>query len=405
MTEKIKNYSDKVLSELNVYDDDSFLYLNYPFCVNKCKFCSYRIHDYQVRASETYLKYINYEIDLIAQNINNFKFKNVHIGGGTPNLVSPDLLIKPLEKLVDFKNIDRFIVEIAPQSKEIMKKYIESLKKYDVTKIQLGVQTLNEKILKKERRCATKKMILDTFEVLNASKIIWSIDLMYGLSGDLDGERDFISELEEILEYKPFGAHIYYLRSEKENNFYNNNGPTISNYYGIFDEKIHFALENIFQKNHYKFIADEWCRGDNLKHALRTFCYNDKNKLLSEFLGIGLGSITMNSTNEYQNTKNLDDYIRQLDENKIPIFSFIDFKKNNFKAVMEFYFRIKSSQNLNIDNAARFFTKIEMKELFSLILWLKKRGVVFSIQNGIYYLQSPRNECVALMERFLEKKK
>ncbi len=202
---KIEKITKAIKNGVKNLTEDSFLYVHYPFCLNFCHFCLYKIHRYDKVMSDKFLKCYKREISLYAEALSGFKFRNIHIGGGTPSLVSPKLLTSPLNKLVNFKNLERFVMEVFPR--DDLADYLKELKRYNVSKIQLGIQTLNEKILKNENRLVSKKTILNSLKILSKSNLIWSVDLIYGFKNEDILGRDYVSELETILNFSPGGFH------------------------------------------------------------------------------------------------------------------------------------------------------------------------------------------------------
>ncbi|MBU1177461.1 radical SAM protein [Patescibacteria group bacterium] len=392
---------EKILRlELKKIRKDSLLYINYPFCSNFCNFCIYKPCLYNQFNSDEFLKYYNKEILLYADILNGFKFKNVHIGGGTPNLVSPELLIKPLEKLVDFNNLERFIVEILPC--DDFESYLEELKKYNVTKIQLGVQTLNDNILKQENRRTSRKVILDCLKTLAESDFIWSVDLMYGFRNELLYCNNRLNEFKQVLDFHPNGMHFYKLRAQQENNYY---GKKIHRY-STYQKKIDLLyFEKILRKRGYQKVYDEWCLGKNIEHAKISVCYNGYSGAFPSILGLGLMAKSHLRFGLGMNFKRLRLYKFLLDANMIPMRIFHNFKKTNIYPVFNIYTGIKRLSRFNLgrflDNNP--LTKAEEKELESVFSLFKKNYINYTYDGDELKIPKAQfSKCLYLLENYMK---
>ena len=355
----------------------SFLYINYPFCSNLCAYCIYKVHKYNTEQETLFFQDYNKEIDIYNDLCKN-KFNNLHIGGGTPNLADPEKLLGPLKKLVDFNNINRFVFEMFPMKN--MKEYLEELKKFNVTKIQLGVQTLNEGILKTENRPLTKERILESLKALSESGIIWSVDLIYGFKEEFN--RDTIKELQEILKFNPEGIHTYAIVGSEENNYYgnkNNSGRTKTENQDLK------AAHEYLAKTGYTLIKDEWCKGKNINHAEKTFCYDKRTGNYSHYFGIGPKACTFTRFFEYENVKDIKSYNNILTHNTLPISEGSLFLENHQYLLSLFYKLIEASGRFHLNKIlnSQDYSKKEKNKLKETIEILIQNNIQMKNEQGI----------------------
>jgi len=395
-----RNINSALKCELKNINKDTILYVNYPFCQNFCNFCIYKVHHYNQTDSNKFLKYYKKEISLYAKILKDFKFKNIHIGGGTPNLISPELLIKPLTKLVNFSNLERFIIEIFPCDN--FESYLKKLKKYNVTKVQLGVQTLNEKFLKQENRKVSKKTILNCLKILSKSNLIWSVDLMYGLKNESFCYDNRIAEFKDILAFRPHGVHFYKLRAQQENNYY---GKNIYNY-STYQKKIDLLpFERILREKGYRKVYDEWCLGKNIEHAQLSVCYNGHSGAFPNILGLGLQVKSHFRFGLAMSFRDLEIYRRLLSMGIIPIRTFHNFKETNIYPIFNIYTGIK---RLNRFNLGRFLnnnplTKAEEKELESVFRLFKNNHINYTYDGEKLIIPKAQfSKCLYLLENYMK---
>lgn len=390
-----------ITRNLKSIDRDFTLYVNYPFCVRRCRFCIYHIGKYSKGNSDIFLAYYKKEIRLYAEKLGNIKFRNLHIGGGTPNLVAPELLIGPLAELVDFGKIDNFVIEVSPSAD--LRAYVNQLKKFNPTKVMLGIQALDERILKGESRFVPLRLMHDNMEMLSGSGLSWSVDLIYGL--DSHGfTRNYISEIEGILKYRPSGFHLYNIRSQPENDFYHKKIRSQKRL--KFIDKFDFGqINDILRSNGYELIGDEWCSVSDKKNIrLAKKAARDYHE--SDAIGLGLGGRSRWDRIRYANTKNLDEYSSLLNKKKFPVKRFFDYGKELY-LVGEFLMEINESSGFNLQKALlsdRYSDK-EKSGLQKLLVHLRKAEIGL-LEHGqkILIPQKSWTKCIRGVEEYLKEK-
>jgi len=392
---EINNYVIKNLAK--AADNETTLYVNYPFCINRCKYCIYHIDKYSKDKSEQFLEYYNKEILLYANNLKDFRFRELHIGGGTPNLTEPEALIEPLGRLADFKKIKHFVLEIFP--KPNLKNYLEKIKKYHVTKIILGIQTLNGEILKNEHRYSAESVITECLQTLSKSRLSWSVDLIYGLAIG-NSARDYAKELKEIIKYKPSGFHLYNIRYQKQNEYYGKSqeADTGSKYMDLFD---YGEISNILKKNNYKLIGDEWCLLSDKKNAH----YARKDSLYygeAPTVGLGLGARSRSRYNSFINVKNLDDYCALIDGGNFPIEKLFDYK-NKYYIVANILLAVNQSSRFDLKTVPKDASDEELKEVRLMLDYLESKEIKAEVRGSeIIFPRGQWTETIDLIEKYLK---
>ena len=75
------------------------IYVHIPFCASKCKYCSFISKPASIFDMQKYLDYLLLEIENKSILFNKKICKSIYFGGGTPSLISDDLIQKILEKI------------------------------------------------------------------------------------------------------------------------------------------------------------------------------------------------------------------------------------------------------------------------------------------------------------------
>jgi oxygen-independent coproporphyrinogen III oxidase len=127
------------------------LYLHIPFCRKRCKFCYFRVYtDKNAREVETYTDALLKEVELYSRVrlIGGRPLTYVYFGGGTPSYLSAgqlrDLMTR-LQSILPWDGAEEVTFECEPGTLQQHK--LEALREMGVTRLSLGVENFDPKIL------------------------------------------------------------------------------------------------------------------------------------------------------------------------------------------------------------------------------------------------------------------
>ena len=159
----------------------SSAYVHIPFCTQICYYCDFSKVFIKNQPVDAYLEHLiqetrSYEIG---------KLRTLYIGGGTPTALSAQqlaYLLTELPKVMDLSEGEEFTIEANPGDLDPDK--IAVLKDSRVNRVSLGVQTFDNKMLKKIGRSHQEQDIYDNIRHLKQAGFDnISIDLIYALPG------------------------------------------------------------------------------------------------------------------------------------------------------------------------------------------------------------------------------
>ena len=159
----------------------SSAYVHIPFCTQICYYCDFSKVFIKNQPVDAYLEHLiqetrSYEIG---------KLRTLYIGGGTPTALSAQqlaYLLTELPKVMDLSVVEEFTIEANPGDLDPDK--IAVLKDSLVNRVSLGVQTFDNKMLKKIGRSHQEQDIYDNIRHLKQAGFDnISIDLIYALPG------------------------------------------------------------------------------------------------------------------------------------------------------------------------------------------------------------------------------
>ena len=159
----------------------SSAYVHIPFCTQICYYCDFSKVFIKNQPVDAYLEHLiqetrSYEIG---------KLRTLYIGGGTPTALSAQqlaYLLTELPKVMDLSEVEEFTIEANPG--DLNPDKIAVLKDSQVNRVSLGVQTFDNKMLKKIGRSHQEQDIYDNIRHLKQAGFDnISIDLIYALPG------------------------------------------------------------------------------------------------------------------------------------------------------------------------------------------------------------------------------
>lgn len=188
-------------------------YLHIPFCTKRCGYCSFNTAPDAPGAVARFLPALLGEVDLVALApwAGAFVLRSVFLGGGTPSLLPAEAMAQILERLRARFGISagaEVTVECNPES--VSRERLEGYRRAGVTRISLGVQSLDDRILPTLDRLHTAAQARAAFEAARAAGYAdVSVDLIYGLPGlDL---ATWERTVEHALDWKPDHLSAYAL--------------------------------------------------------------------------------------------------------------------------------------------------------------------------------------------------
>ena len=174
------------------------LYIHWPFCPYKCHFCPFVALAGQDAHMGRYHESIKKElIRFSEEQVNPVPLKTIYIGGGTPSTWPDELLLDTFDTLkhtFDMRLISEITIEANPGTVRL--EQIAVWQKAGITRISVGVQSLNDVVLQNLNRKQSAAQVRQLIQQLAGNFSSVSIDIIIGLPGVSDQEwRELIHEL------------------------------------------------------------------------------------------------------------------------------------------------------------------------------------------------------------------
>lgn len=346
------------------------LYIHIPFCDHICFYCDFPKRVATLEYKEKYMKYLSKELEMYDPK----NLKTIYIGGGTPSSIPIPLLEELLSKL---PKVEESTFECNPN--DINKNLLETLKRGNITRISLGVQTFNDSLLKDIGRTHSKDESIQAIELIKSYDFDLSIDLIFNLPNQTEEDLLYDLELSELSD------HIsYYSLILEENTVFEkmiNKGkltePTKDS------EFFEIVIEYLTSKDYEHYEISNFTRNKKSLHNL-TYWNNE------EYYGVGLAASGYINGTRYYNNHLFKNYYASLDADELPIEHQDELSKNDimFEHLMLGFRKIEGFSISEFEqkyDISLFKAFSELENLVSEGYLLVENDTIRVSKKGLYY--------------------
>jgi oxygen-independent coproporphyrinogen-3 oxidase len=188
------------------------LYLHIPFCRKRCHFCYFRVYvNKTAREVEEYLDVLAREWELYAETpaIAGRPLNFVYFGGGTPSFLSTNQLQRLVTRLTattPWTTADEVTFECEPGT--LGESKLEAIRGLGVTRLSLGVENFDDRILEVNGRAHRSPEIEQTYRFARSLRFPQiNIDLIAGMLGETDA--NWRTCIQRTLDLAPDSVTIY----------------------------------------------------------------------------------------------------------------------------------------------------------------------------------------------------
>ncbi|NCC23998.1 MAG: radical SAM family heme chaperone HemW [Deltaproteobacteria bacterium] len=191
------------------------LYIHVPFCRQKCRYCGFESAPPGPGQEELFVRGVCHEARVRANGLDSLEVRTLYVGGGTPSLLTPTSLARILETVrssFDLAPSAEITVEANPESAE-NKEFHSTLVRLGVNRLSLGVQALDDEMLRLLGRTHTRAQALRSIDLARRAGLDnIGLDLIWGLPGQ--SLRQWLGQLKEAVRLRPRHLSCYGLSLE-----------------------------------------------------------------------------------------------------------------------------------------------------------------------------------------------
>ena len=277
------------------------IYVHIPFCKSKCSYCDFASFPEKLGFAESYMACVFREMAKRKEQLKNYKFDTLYIGGGTPSIIDEKyiaMLIASARKNFALSDNAEITIEMNPGTISAGK--IETYKKCGINRFSVGLQTAIDSQLEDLGRIHNLKEFEACARLLKGEN--FSVDVMIGLKGQS------IADIEKTISVaSDAGAsHIsmYALTPEDGTPIYTDylngelpGGDEVAEMYEAGVKKLAALGFNRYE-------VSNFCRkGRESRHNLNYW-------KRGEYIGFGVSASSCINNTRFTNTFDLDEYFK-----------------------------------------------------------------------------------------------
>ncbi|WP_290379333.1 radical SAM protein, partial [Paramuribaculum intestinale] len=185
------------------------IYVHVPFCRSKCAYCDFYSLP-RIELAERYCDTLEAEWNWRRNETDGLRSRpTLYIGGGTPSAL-PRHLLQRIIGLLATPDMTEITIEVNPE--DVDSEFVKWLDDTPVSRVSMGIQSLRDEELTAVGRRHTASDALKALDLLTASRLDVSADLIYGLPGQTPAS--FASSLAELTARRPEHLSCYLLSYE-----------------------------------------------------------------------------------------------------------------------------------------------------------------------------------------------
>lgn len=294
------------------------LYVHMPFCKQKCYYCDFVSYANKYNIVDRYIQCLKKEIIQYANENKimskhgleqKYVIKTIYIGGGTPSSIDELYIINILQKIKEnfqIKNDAEITIEVNPGT--VNKEKLETYREIGINRLSIGLQAVQDEILKSIGRIHTFKDFENTYKY--AREVGFNninVDLMINLPNQtLDNVKESVKA---ILNLKPEHISVYSLILEENTKLYEMvKSKQVALEPEEVERQMYWYVKETLEK--YKYIQYEISNfaksGFQSQHNID--CWNQE-----EYIGVGIAASSFIENKRYSNISNLEEYMDNIE--------------------------------------------------------------------------------------------
>lgn len=298
------------------------LYIHIPFCKQKCYYCDFVSYANKYEIVERYIQCLKKEIIQYANENKimsaheleaRYVIRTIYIGGGTPSSIDEKYIIDLLQTIKEnfkIKEDAEITIEVNPGT--VNKEKLEVYRESGINRLSIGLQAVQDDILKSIGRIHSYKEFEDTYMAARAvgfNNI--NVDLMIDLPNQtMDNVKESVKT---ILGLKPEHISVYSLILEENTKMYEMiNSKVVSIAPDEIERKMYWYVKETLEKHNYnQYEISNFARsGFESRHNMD--CWNQK-----QYIGVGTSASSFMDDRRYSNIPEIENYIENI-ENGTP---------------------------------------------------------------------------------------
>ncbi len=353
------------------------LYIHIPFCFSKCPYCDF-YSSTSLSAVPDFLDALFKEMEMVPNRFNSFD--TVYIGGGTPSLLSPQQLESILTRIrKNFSLISNPEITIETNPADLNRSFLKSIHDIGINRINIGVQSFDEKVLDFLGRRHSIKQALSAIETSRKTGFHnIGLDLICGVpTQDI---ASWINTLKQAVVLSPEHISCYQLTLEAKTPL---GIKCQTGEFSIPGEELQFEF---FMKTS-EFLEDAGYIHYEVSNFARkketTSRHNQKYWDHSPFLGLGPSAHSFQCNQRWWNHRSLDQYLAAIKVGNLPVEETETLTMEQLR-LEALYLGLRTKKGIFLQDFKNQYHYDLFTEKKKILTNLEEEGFI-SIQNGYLY--------------------
>lgn len=306
------------------------IYVQVPFCQAKCTYCNFHTGvvssgrfspyaDAVVREIRGYRELYRAAGVALPQGFENAVVDTVYIGGGTPSLLEPGLLLGMMDAIRSTFGVELIEVTLEADPETVLVEKAEAWVAAGITRVSFGVQSFSDRELVAAGRMHRRADIYRTVPILRAAGIRnISFDLIAGLP--FQTRESWKESLEKLRGLEPEHVSVYLLEVDEGSRLGKellsggaryNAGAVPSD--DEMADSYEMACEFLGAAGYHHYEISNWAKpGLESRHNLKYW-------RREPYLGFGAGAHSFSGTERWANAHDAAEYAGAIVAGRLPV--------------------------------------------------------------------------------------
>lgn len=373
------------------------IYIHIPFCKQKCNYCDFYSIKWNDEAENNYINALLNETKSYKNKLNGeYIVDSIFFGGGTPTIIKSENLHKILNSIKNIAEIDgQCEISMEANPNTLTEENLRAYKDMGINRLSIGIQSLNDEILKKIGRIHNSCQALEAiakaqnmgFENINA-------DVMFNIPNQT--VCDIQDTLLKIIEKGVKHISFYSLKLEEGTPmFVMERNKKITMPDEEVERKMYYAGRSVMEDNNliqYE-ISNFAINGYECRHNLRY--WNQE-----EYIGLGPSAHSFLNSTRFSNPSDLKFYCEKSETDSFE--RVIQEELTDDDLMFEYIMlKLRLMSGIHINEFNKIF-KADFNEMYKLqIKYLMKYDLIEYVNDYIRLTKKGMDVSNAVIEEFM----
>ncbi len=185
---------EEVLTAWSNTKNKTSVYIHSPFCKEQCTYCTFKGTLFEKNAFERYYsEYLPNQIKFYEPILSSDRICNYFWGGGTPSLMSPEIMRGIFDLIPNFRECEKKIMEF--HMMDWTKGQLDVISEYNFNTVIACVQSFDREVVKQQKRRAPKNddVHFEFIDYANSLGLFTMSDIIFFDTGDVNRDLDRLS--------------------------------------------------------------------------------------------------------------------------------------------------------------------------------------------------------------------